>query len=73
MPWHDETPWAAKRRCADEKEFNRIERHIRTSATLRELLHWEDVRNASSLSPARKKDLLRLSQQRMAALTEVKS
>ena len=37
------------------KEYQRIDRHVRTSATITELAHWDEVRKRSTLTRSEQK------------------
>jgi hypothetical protein len=34
----------------EQKAFERLDRHVRTSASLRELAHWDEARSLTRLS-----------------------
>jgi hypothetical protein len=36
----------------EQKQYERLERHVRTSATVRELAHWDSLRIESRLEKA---------------------
>lgn len=72
MQWHDETPWARRKSDAQAKEYERLDRHIRTAATVRELEHWDDVRSRTKLSAGHDRALRQEAAKRLRHLTEAK-
>jgi hypothetical protein len=70
MPWHDETPWARRKSDAQAKEYERLDRHIRTAATVRELVHWDLVRVKAKLSKEHDIALRQEAAKRLRQLTE---
>jgi hypothetical protein len=64
------TAWAFRRRDL-QKTYERLDRHVRTSATVRELLHWECERVKSQLSVAYDKPLRKAIRSKMRKLQEV--
>jgi hypothetical protein len=54
----------------EQKAYDRLDRHVRTSHSVRELQHWDAVREASPLSRAHDLVLRRLISDRMRFLTE---
>jgi hypothetical protein len=62
--------WATQRRDL-RKTYERLERHVLTSLTVRELLRWESERAKSRLSGAYNKPLQKAIRSRMRKLREV--
>lgn len=54
----------------EQKAYERLDRHVRTSASVRELEHWDSVRESWPLSRAHDLMLRRLISDRMLFLTE---
>jgi len=54
----------------EQKAYDRLDRHVRTSQSVRELEHWDAVREASPLSIPHDRVLRRLISERMRFLTE---
>ena len=54
----------------EQKVYERIDRHVRTSNSVSELVHWDAVREASPLSLPHDRVLRRLISERMRFLTE---
>jgi hypothetical protein len=56
----------------EQKIYERLDRHVRTSNSVGELEHWDAVREASPLSLPHDRVLRRLIAERMRFLTEGK-
>lgn len=55
----------------EQKQYERLDRHVRTSATILELLHWDEVRVATRLSRSHHLALRKEIDERLRKLTEV--
>lgn len=55
----------------EQKRYERLDRHVRTSATVRELVHWDDVRVHSILTDSHHTALRKEIEARLKQLTEV--
>jgi len=53
----------------EQKQFERLDRHVRTSATVRELAYWNSVRIESALPARHDKQLRDAIDARLATLT----
>jgi hypothetical protein len=56
----------------ETKEYERLDRHVRTSASVRELEHWDAVRKQSPLSRSHYRLLTLQIAERMRFFTEGK-
>jgi hypothetical protein len=56
----------------EQKIYDRLDRHVRTSASVSELEHWDAVRKEWPLSRAHDRVLTRLIAERIRFLTEGK-
>lgn len=63
----------SKRQATDmQSQYERLDRHVRTSASVRELMHWDSIRVASRLSGSRNMALRKEIAARLRKLKEVK-
>jgi hypothetical protein len=53
----------------EQKQYERLERHVRASATVRELAHWDSIRIESRLAKERDNALRDAIADRLRALT----
>lgn len=57
---------------SQQKEYERLDRHVRTSATVLELMRWDEIRIKSSLKRSHHLALRKQIAKRLRKLTEVK-